>query len=917
MIRVDIPEYNTSVEFPDNMNQQEMEGILSKNFPSKEKGFVDTYMPYLKTAGDTFIKEITEGTGVIKQAYNEPTARNIGKALLGAAQLAFSPLTATAKGYVGEPVEKAIAGTAEAIGIEEPTLPLYGGKPSKLIGEMAEQAVPMGGYGKIVKGAILAKEAPGLATMGKAAQAIKVGESILKQPLKYAREPSPEMAAKFIAENKLNKPIIQEGIQETVSKNAIGVFEDLLEQKKVAQQLTDMAKKAGYEEKVIPGILEKHGINTESIKIIEDESKRVGQKIIDLLHKNEINFQGVPEILTKYGISPQEFAQELKNTYSTAGRTLQRLSYTAKQLKKTFEEGSEVGKFIDDFVKEMPEETFGDKVFNAVYGLEQRRRALLVTQVATTARNIISQGARVGIGSVEDAVEGSIKATIGGEGNLAEQAGRGLDLLTATLGRMSPSQRARLANIIEQNQESLTKLRLFAPAVYETTIGGKAVTWLNKLNQTQEYFFRKLAFQSKLGQMLKEKGSSLDIDPKQIPMGMLEKATDYALEMTFAAMPKGKMAAEMVRSWSKNPIATVLINPFPRFAFGNALPFLVNYSPYGFLKMLAPKTVAELASGNPDKFAKAATQATIGTSMLGWAMNYRKNADQDSKWYEIKVGDKYIDTRAFAPISSYLFLAESLTNPERVKGGDVASALIGLNRIAGTGLVFTDLIRGKKMDLAVDTLSKLGGEILGSFSVPFRTPKDIISGFDKKEGKIRDTSGEGILAPTMRNIPFLSQTLPEAKSPVTTKPLETEYPIVRQTTGLSIKTKSIMDKEIDRLNIDRGTLYAKSGLPEVDRMISGKMAPIVEKYGEKIINSPVYKNLSPTMQEAFLTQKLIKPARELAKKELIKENPQLGIILKYEGQPDLMKRLLKEYGISLDKSKSRKIAEEIEQGGNQ
>lgn len=821
-----------------------------KDAEEGEKFFLETYFPTVKKAKDIYKKEVTEGLESMKGAYEEPSLGNIGRGVLGMIQYGFSPLTAFAKGVVRTPVETGVGLVAP-----EPV--------SKFAGELAETAAYFVPYGGLVKRAITTGEKAQAAL-----QSTKVMDEITKEsiktkpPLQFPTAPTAEMMGKLEAEGQLTKPFIQEGIQKQIADEVAGV---------IGRDFT--------------------------------EKKRIGQQIVDLINEGNINWGGLPDVIKKYNITPQEFAIQLKDTYSAAGRTLGRLSGTVTRLRKTFE-GTEFEKFLGGLEKELPESTRMDKFLNSFYSLERTRRGLLVTQLATSVRNAMSQAARVTVGSIDEAFQGAINATIGGKGNFLEEVGRGFDNFFAFANRLSPSKRKEFANVLD-NMDEVVRMKLFSAPVHEATLG-KMADKLNFLNRTQEYFFRKIAFESKLTRLLKERGMDIkSINPKIIPRDILDRSVDYALEMTFAAIPKSKFGKKFVSDWAGNPIMTALFNPFPRFAFGNALPYIKRFSPVSFFEALNPKVVAELASGNPEKFAKLASEAMLGTIMLSSAVAYRNSPERGDKYWEIKVGDKTVDTRAYAPlVTPYLFLAEMISNPDKIKGMDVASAFIGLNRIAGTGLVLPDILRGKKMEDAVGVLSRLAGEYIGSFTVPFKTIKDLYSVVDPKEKIIRERRELPIISPAVSNIPLLSQKLPEAISPVKEKPIESERPVLRQLTGLSVKTKTLIESEIDRLGMDKTRIYPKTGIPKADREISRYMGPIIEKIAPLLLENSQYQEAPEPMKRILLAE-LFGEVREEARKRLEEKIPELALQIKYEGLQGDVKELLKGYEIKMPKEERR------------
>lgn len=798
-----------------------------------------------KRGGEIYQEEVKSGLSAMEKFYEEPKGKNVIPAISGAARYVFAPLTAVEKGFVQEPV----TGGLETIGVPE--------TPAKIIGETAGMlvtgAVP---YGKMVKTAI--GNIPESAMIKEAG---KVGPEIVKDigtnvkpPLRFPEEPGVKLAGEMASAGKLNKPVIEESIQ---------------------KQVADAAKSA----------------------LSPEENKRIGQQIIDLVYKGNWEWKELPEICARHGITPQEFALRLKDTYSTAGRTLQRLSVVAKKVKETLKDNPEAQKFFDEVTKNLPEPTAFDRFMGGLYSLESTRRGFLVTQLATAVRNTISQSARVTLGAIDDSLQGAIRATVGGETNNLKQTLDGLDTIVATWNRLTPSGRKRLEDILTSSNAELANAKLLGSPVHEVALGSKIANVLNTPNRLQEYFFRKLAFEAKLTQLLEKSGQNIkSIDPNKIPKEMLEEATNYALDMTFAAMPKGEFSKKFIQSWAMNPLLTAGLNPFPRFAFGNALPFLYKFSPISFLKAFNPNVVAELATGNPEKFAELASKATLGSVMLATAFGIRSSEFGGDKWYEIKVGDKTIDSRAFAPFNAFLLIAEAAVHPERLKASDWIQAAVGLNRIAGTALVATDLIRGEKLENSMNIVKSFIGEYLGSFTVPLKTFKDIYTEIDEAEGYRRDTRENSILGPAQKNIPVLSQELPEAKTPLREGPIKDENPSFRQFSGLSVKIKNAIETEIDKLNISTRKIIPNTGVPEADRKLSEFMAPELTKIVPQVLNNPSYQKSSEPIKRLIWAE-IFSNIRKSAREKLLETDKNLFMQVKWSGFQEDVREILEQRGI--------------------
>jgi hypothetical protein len=642
-----------------------------------------------------------------------------------------------------------------------------------------------------------------------------------------------------------------------------------------------------------------------------DKSKRVFQRVADELAVGGIQIEDVDRVLKAYKLTPEQFAQHYRETYSMAGKQMQQLSVVARRLNKLFKNDPKASKAFDELAREATDSLTGpEKVADFIvrnwYKIEDQRRMLLTAQMATAMRNLWSQAGRVSIGAIDNAMQGVITGAMGAPGGL-KRSQAGLYTPLAIINRFRPEKRKQLAKILDEGGDAIEKAKLMSAPVHEVTAGHKFSKVLQAMNRAQEGFFRKLAFESKLREQLKLRGKILEgIDPKDISHNEIAKAVDYAHEMTFARTPKG-LGGEVIRMWSKIPGLT-LVNPFPRFNFGNAIPFLVEHSPAGWMFAMSPKTLKALSQGKPEQFAKAASRAMIGQTMLELALRLRTSEKYaGDEWYDINVGKKKIDMRGFAPLSTYLFLAEVLTKPENIKFMDYAQAIVGLQRIAGTGLVLTDMLRTDKPESTQEGFKRFIGQYGGSATVPMRTFKDFASAIDPEEAKYRDERERPFTGPAMQNIPrlaveksgipalqeFHSQMLPERPSPTQAETGRAEHPVIRQLTGLSIRTKNKIEQEFDRLGIDRARIYPRTGIPEADNLIIREMGPVAEKAIPKLMKKKRYKDAPIKDEQEYQLLNAFEEIRAAATEKVKSKHPDLRILLKKERMPDTLMNILK------------------------
>ena len=780
-----------------------------------------------KTFWETWQKEAYEGGQKIKEAVTKPSLSSPLKLIGGLVQGLFSPLTALTEASIKRPVA-GITGSETA------------GEIAKLAGEILLPGSVAGKLRYVSKIDDVAKVAQKEAkALGKADEGIKVAE-----------EEAPEVI---------------DDVTKTLVNEVPGVAEDLTKPEaslEVVKEIIDEAKKIDHSKFRYP-------------------ENRVVKDVVRLLEEGEIAPSSVKEILSKYNISPKEFALEVHRKASESGRTLQQFSVLAKHLKKAFEDEKEALEVFDDVVRKADEDLIGferyaDLAIRTFQKIENKRRAFLVSQLATAMRNAWSQVGRLAVSAFDEALSGLIEGGIKRDPERIKLGfEKALNIAGAFISRLSPKGRARLERILDSKNAVIQKARLISTPVHEVGLGDRMAEVVNTFNRLQEVFFRKIAFEAKLKSLLKERGIDYrTVDPEDIPEDLIKEAVDYALEMTFSATPKATAFRDFIRFWQKTPLST--INPFPRFAFYNAPKFLFEHSPLGYIELLNPKVIKTLARGNPEKFAKIASKATLGNLFLLSAIHLRNSEYAGDKWYEIKVGNKTVDMRPFAPFSVYLLLAEMIKNPENITPSDVAQAIIGLNRIGGTGLAIADAVRNKDAVGAYNVLKRIAGEYAGSFTVPLRTIKDVVAQFSEEERIIRDRREYPLIGPSLVNIPFLSRVLPRAYSPLKGGEIKTEAPLLRQLTGLGLREKTPVESEVSRLGL--GYQGSRTGVPEFDRTVNRYMGELVEMILPEILRSPEYQKLSREEKRVVLEEilgEIRRMARERAVEDLKRTNPEV------------------------------------------
>lgn len=127
------------------------------------------------------------------------------------------------------------------------------------------------------------------------------------------------------------------------------------------------------------------------------------------------------------------------------------------------------------------------------------------------------------------------------------------------------------------------------------------------------------------------------------------------MDISFASSG-GQTAQKITKAFENIPFLYT-INPYPRFAFANALPFIAEHSPLGFAKAFSPRTLADLASGDGRRFGRAASRAMIGTFLMGTAWQMRNDPSvSGEKYNELRgEGGEVYDVRPYSPLLAPIY----------------------------------------------------------------------------------------------------------------------------------------------------------------------------------------------------------------------------------------------------------------------
>jgi predicted RecA/RadA family phage recombinase len=516
-----------------------------------------------------------------------------------------------------------------------------------------------------------------------------------------------------------------------------------------------------------------------------------------VLSSEDIDTTVLDAAVKRAGLSMSDFLDVSGVTLSDASQTMRAYSPLGKILKRVRELDPKKAEEIEEiFGKEGQVGNSYGKMHDFMMRLDRERRAFMVSQIATTARNVATAGMRLGMEGTARTMESalyhlgkgvgaisrgdaSVEGTMKGLRQIAYDGFGTLQYLTNAGGSKELSDALlvntpRLHRIMNRTlQEVDVEQRLSEPAKI-----------VNTLNMLQDSYFRSAVFNDSVERQLSAVGvdiAEFALSGKALPTKVAERAVDDALSFTFARMPKkgGTKTGDTLGHYfvkineTLGPLPGVVgipagtgAFPFGRFMV-NAMQFQFDYSPLStigairsggkglYAKYVKGASKAETAAD----FAKARQQiskATVGTAALFAAIKHREE-NQDTEWYNLVDNEgRTVDTRAFFPISPYLVVADfivKLKNDELDEAGikQVLEGLTGAQLRSGASSYMIDSffenldsltggggvgdIKSEKM---AEYIGGYLGELVGAFTTPARVVGDVMAQFDKEEAFIRD-----------------------------------------------------------------------------------------------------------------------------------------------------------------------------------
>jgi len=776
----------------------------------------------------------------------------------------------------------------------------------------------------------------------------------LRNELKEAKAIKPERTVETFntADGKVKKVVTTDNVVATRKKNKIAEIQAKI--KKLEQETTiknqrqakldkaDIDEKIGSKPRQLEGLdipegVSVKGLNTATLKRITqaaDELLTTGkvtrnpniklyEQIADLLYTGRLSNEQIEAILKKHNITLKEFAQFFGATTAQAGRTLQLLSVIQKKLNQIEKiEGSNKA-----WVKALDEsgDGFYHHVMSVFKRLDNARRALMVSQLATAVRNLESQTFKQGISVIQEAVEKVFQLA---HKKLFPNApikrvATPLNTLSG-FARIFKQFNPIVANKIKKEVDLILSSfpkegdKLFLRFSSDiTNMSGKKITFspirglekvadlVNIFNKAQEFITRRAVFQARLNNLILnnpghygnrtlrqiiDQGDTAIIRKQDVADSVAE-----ALESTFAKDFNkfdgiyDNFAYKFIQLANAIPFTVSLVLPFPRFLM-NSLKFHIDFSPVGLIPMFTKKGLKQIADGDYSQLAKVA----IGTAMLTTAYAMRKQDYVGEKWYEFKFGDRYIDVRPFNPFVAYLYVADLMIRAENgtlrdldLKG--IASVFLGSR--AGTGLYLIDKFidhqtGNKPVKDKLESAKIILGNIMSTYLTPLQTALDFMAENDQELAIVRDSKNDPLWGQIKKKIS--PQELPaiysatsieytKAGIPVA-KTIVRESPGWRQVTGMSIiPEKNAAEKILDKNGFLPQEIFRSTGIPELDKAIKMQLAPKIAIELSKIVSLPFFQKLDVPTQNYIIKKQLTKYKKKAG--EIIRNDSSIAAYL--------------------------------------
>ena len=400
------------------------------------------------------------------------------------------------------------------------------------------------------------------------------------------------------------------------------------------------------------------------------------------------------DMLNDYGLSFEDYVLTVVGSGSEAGKVLQKLS-VIKRSRPTTELADAQQKSLID--------AQGD-FRNSVMRIEGVRRGLLVSQIATAARNLTSAGIRAPLEGLGNVMDSSLyNLTNKGVGSAAYQIispSNWKDSFRHMKYMFSEPEVAKgytdlilgqpqLAKQFDMMYNNLNEIQKAtgrgSGGKLDTVLTGleDATDILNTPNRWKEYLIRRGQFFGELERLTKREygidlidtlqdGKLRDLlndaggfKPEGKPsfLELVDQSTKKALDVTYAKQPDIPVFRSMTNFITRNGLTVVM--PFPRFMF-NSMEIMGQYAGGASIpiarKLTELVTLGKVGKGPlTPKDRQRISRNLVGMAMVGAAYQYRTSDEAPADYKQFGISsDTEMDTTPQFPVRQYLYMGEAL-----------------------------------------------------------------------------------------------------------------------------------------------------------------------------------------------------------------------------------------------------------------
>lgn len=700
-----------------------------------------------------------------------------------------------------------------------------------------------------------------------------------------------------------------------------------------------------------------------------------GQKVSDavknvFMSMDNIDNDVIDAALKKANLSPVDFAQATRTTVADAGNIMQGYSALARTLNKIKQIDPEAQKLVDAmYGRDNEAVSMMGNTLRAINRLERESKAIVVSGIGTTVRNIMGTGTAMTFDAASKLMEGTLyttgKALTGmatgsyNKGDISRGLFDTVKDAFATFGHMSNAGlTAETVDLLLKDNPRLQNQLFSALQESDKADLSKVARVVNTLNVAQDVFFRRAIFASTVERQLRRVGIDMyDLlaNNKTIPVDVLKNATDETLKATFSYMPKQQAAKQrgveaiseglahsFVNIFEKLPGGSLVVT-FPRF-MSNAMAFQYRYSPFG-----AASGMGDIANG-ARRMAKdedgglyqlnqglgKLSRGTVGMAAIYAAYKYRLE-NQSSEWYNVTGEDgSTVDIRAIFPIAPYLavgdFIAkQKLGRPEDAKLTELAASIAGMKMPAGTQGYLLDQLpqfiagaEGKEADKVSKALGRVVGDFFGRFTTPGKSIFEFLDLFDQEGQIARDPNvveGDNLFTQTavqrvMAKLPELKEELPEFQPYFSDKAPVRSGEFFNTLTGVRVTPeRPRIEREFVALNLDPYAFFGSTGDKVYDRAFIKESVPFVERRLNALLDSERYKGYTLDQKRLAVAtnmQETLGMARDITQAKMTSEDRDRVNKMRFNKLPPVARRAINELyakennGTTMDEAKDYK-----------